>query len=188
MALTWLYPLAGLSIRAAPAGVGRSRAALLRRADRALEVARRHHCGCLLLRLQLSGIDTLLATHGEVFVEAALRVVAERLRRQIRAEDLVARTGNDEFALLAQGIDGPLHAAGEAIARRVTESLTRSYGMDGVRFELGMRIGIAGFPDDANNAAGLVLGASQALHTARRSERDGWRFAAPIAVAQLARV
>ena len=134
----------------------------------------------LVWRLQLGGVDTLLEAHGEKFVETALSVVAERLRRLVRAEDLVARTGAAEFAVLAQEVDGPMRVAGEAIARRIAGSLTRPYGVDGVRFELGLRLGIAGFPDDADDAAGLLLGASQALHAARRSDGDTWRFAAPI--------
>jgi len=48
--------------------------------------------------------------------------------------------------------------------------------VDGVQFRLGLRIGIAGFPDNATDAAGLLLAASQALHAARRLGRDGWRF------------
>lgn len=183
MAWAWLYPPGVASgaagLRKKPAAAMRSRAALLRRIGRAVEDARRRQCGCVLLRLQLSGIDAQLAMHGEAFVEAVLRVVAERVRRQLREDDLVARTGADEFALLAQGVDCPLRVAGDAIARRLIDSLGKPYGVDGVRFELGMRIGIAGFPDNADNASGLLLLASQALHAARRADENGWRFAAP---------
>lgn len=180
MAWSWLFPLSVFGARAAPGNVARSRAALLRRIGRALDAAQRHGSGCALLRLQLTGMDGLLRQHGDAFAENVSRVVAERLRRQVRADDLVARTGSDEFALLAQGVDGSRHTAGEAIAARVMESLTKAYGVDGIRFELGLRIGIAGYPDDAADASGLLLGASQALHAARRSEQDGWRFAAPL--------
>lgn len=183
MAWSWLFPLSAFGDRAAPGNAARSRAALLRRIARALESAQRRGCGCVLLRLRLTGLDSLSRQHGEAFAENVSHVAAERLRRQVRADDLVARTGNDEFALLAQGVDGPLRAAGEAIAARVLDSLTRAYGVDSVRFELGLRIGIAGFPDDAADASALLLGASQALHAARRSDGDGWRFAAPRPIA-----
>ncbi|HEX6612551.1 MAG TPA: diguanylate cyclase [Rhodanobacteraceae bacterium] len=176
MAWAWLSSLRTFGRRATPPGASRSRATLLRRVDRALHVARRRQCGCLLFRLQMTGLEALRQQHGETFAEDASRVIAERVRRQVRNEDLVARTGFDEFALLAQDIEVSLYSAGEIIAQRVTESLTRPYGMDSVQFTLGLRIGIAGFPDNATDAAGLMLAASQALHSARRLERDGWRF------------
>lgn len=175
MAWRWLSSL-GFGARARPSGVSRSRALLLRRIARGLNAARRQQCGCLLFRLQLTGTDVLLREHGEDFVENVSRVAAERVRRQVRNEDVVARTGHDEFTLLAQGVEGSLYSAGETIAERVTASLTKPYGMDGVQFRLGLRIGIAGFPDNATDATGLLLAASQALHTARRLDRDGWRF------------
>jgi diguanylate cyclase (GGDEF)-like protein len=171
--MAWLWGLAG---RAKPSGALRSREALLRRIGRGINAARRQRCGCLLFRLQLTGLDELLREHGEGFVGSVSRVAAERVRRQVRNEDVVVRTGNDEFALMAQGIEVSLFSAGEIIAQRITDSLTQPFGVDGVQFRLGLRIGIAGFPDNAMDATGLLLAASQALHTARRLERDGWRF------------
>lgn len=171
--MAWLWGFAG---RAKPSGALRSREALLRRIGRGINAARRQRCGCLLFRLQLTGLDELLREHGEDFAGNVSRVAAERVRRQVRNEDVVVRTGNDEFALMAQGIEVSLFSAGEIIAQRITDSLTQPFGVDGVQFRLGLRIGIAGFPDNAMDATGLLLAASQALHTARRLERDGWRF------------
>ncbi|GEM_PF-2488372 len=179
MPWAWLYPLSGARARGTHSGALRSRAALLRQVGRALDAARRDDCGCALLRLQVTGMEALQERHGAAFAENALRVVAERLRRQVRGDDLVARSGDHEFTLLAQGIDVSLQQAGSAIASRVSDSLTRPYGVDGVRFVLGLRIGIAGFPGDAEDAAGLLLAASQALHGARR-QNEAWRFAAPL--------
>lgn len=175
MAWSWWSPLT-FGSRAKPSEALRSRALLLRRIGRGLNAARRQQCGCLLFRLQLTGMDVLLREHDEEFVESVSRVAAERVRRQVRNEDVVARTGNDEFTLLAKGVEGSLFSAGEVIAQRITDSLTKPFGVDGTQFQLGLRIGIAGFPDNATDATGLLLAASQALHTARRLDRDGWRF------------
>ena len=176
---SWLYPMRAFGTRSVPSGTLGSRP-LLRRIGRALVMARRQRCGCLLFRLQLSGLDALQREHGEAFVESISRVIAERVHRQIRGDDLVTRIGGEEFALLAQGVEGSLYSAGETIAERITESLTKPYGVDSVQFTLGLRIGIAGFPDNATDAAGLLLAASQALHSARRLDRDGWRFSSTL--------
>lgn len=186
--MSWVWhPMRAFGARAASSGSLGSRAALLRRIGQALASARRQQCGCLLFRLQLSGLDALSHEHGEDFIENVSRVIEERVRRQVRGDDLMVRTGGDEFALLTQGVEGSLYAAGEAIAARLTESLTKPYGVDSVQFTLGLRIGIAGFPDNATDAPGLLLAASQALHTARRLDRDGWRFSSTLVPANRAR-
>ncbi|HET9835481.1 MAG TPA: GGDEF domain-containing protein [Rhodanobacteraceae bacterium] len=186
--MSWGWrPMRAFGSRAAPSGALGNRAALLRRIGQALVAARRQQCGCLVFRLQLSGLDSLLQEHGEDFVENVSRVIAERVQRQVRGEDLVTRTGGDEFTLLTQGVEGSPYSAGEAIAARLTESLTKPYGVDSVQFKLGLRIGIAGFPDNATDAPGLLLAASQALHTARRMDRDGWRFSSTLVPANRAR-
>src|SRR5690242_13275012 len=134
MAWAWLSRLGARGTRAKPPEASRSRAALLRRIGRALKMAHRRQCGCLLFRVQLTGLDALSREHGEDFVESVSRIAAERVRRQVRSEDLVSRTGHGEFALLAQDVEVSLYLAGEVIAERITESLTKPYGMDGVQF------------------------------------------------------
>jgi diguanylate cyclase (GGDEF)-like protein len=186
--MSWVWrPKRAFGSRAAPSGALGNRSDLLRRIGQALAAARRQQCGCLLFRLQLSGLDALLQERGEEFVEDVSRVIAERVSRQVRGDDLVTRTGSDEFTLLTQGVEGSLYSAGEAIAGRLTDSLSKPYGVDSVQFTLGLRIGIAGFPDNATDASGLLLAASQALHTARRLDRDGWRFSSTLVPANRAR-
>ncbi|HJU26598.1 MAG TPA: diguanylate cyclase [Rhodanobacteraceae bacterium] len=153
----------------------RKRAVLLRRVARTLESAHRRDERCLLLRLQVTGLDDL---EDRAFAATVSRVVTERMRRQVRVDDLLVRSTGHEFTVLAQGIDVFPHTAGTVIATRLAANLTRPYGIDGVRVDLGVRIGIASFPDDAQDAEGLLLAASQALRGAHRAG-EPWRFAAP---------
>ncbi len=152
------------------------RPVLRRQVARALESARQRDERCLLLRLQITGLEEM---DDDRFVRSVWRVVVERLRREVREDDLLARSAEHEFTLLAQGIDVFPRTAATAIAARLARNLGSPYGIEGRRVELDVRIGIASFPDDAVNADGLLLAASHALHGARRSS-EPWRFAAPM--------
>lgn len=77
---------------------------------------------------------------GHAAGDEVLRLVAERLRRCVRADDVVARTGGDEFVVLA-------HGASEADARDLVERIERALD-EPFRFgdhevELGISIGVA---------------------------------------------
>ncbi len=146
-----------------------------RRMARALVSAGRREERCLLLCVQISGLDEL---QDEPFARNVWRVVAERLHRDLRADDLLARSDEREFTVLAQGIDVFPRTAATAIATRLARNLGGAYGVEGRRVDLGVCIGIASFPDDATDAEGLLRAASHALQGARRAS-EPWRFAAP---------
>ena len=54
--------------------------------------------------------------------------VAQRIKSCMRADDLLARTGGDQFALIVEGADT---AVAEATARRVLEAVAAPYNLDG---------------------------------------------------------
>jgi diguanylate cyclase (GGDEF)-like protein len=63
--------------------------------------------------------------HGHAVGDRVLAQVARRIATSVRATDLVARVGGDEFAVLCAGVDDELLAEiAERIERRVTEPIT----------------------------------------------------------------
>ncbi|MBS0433096.1 MAG: diguanylate cyclase [Proteobacteria bacterium] len=172
--MRWLNALADAASDNAPAARARAHAALVRRITGTLESTRRRDERCLLLRLQLGGFEQI--DEASRF-EAVSRVVAERLQRRVRADELLARSAAHEFTVVTHSVDVFPPTAGESIARRLVECMVQPCGVEGARIQLRLRIGIASFPDDARDAEGLLLAASRALHGAHRSG-EPWRFAA----------
>lgn len=172
--MRWLNALPDGAARDAPALRSQAYAALLRRIAGALESIRRRDERCLLLRLQLDGFDRI---QDETLLTAVSRIVAERLQRRVRADELLARSAPHEFAVVTRGIDVFPPTAGASIAQRLVDSLAQPCGVEGERVQLGLRIGIASFPDDGRDAEALLLAASRALHGAHRAG-EPWRFAA----------
>jgi len=59
--------------------------------------------GGLMVFIEIDNFKVICDTHGMMAGEACLRLVARALEAEIRAMDVAARLGNDEFALLLPG-------------------------------------------------------------------------------------
>jgi diguanylate cyclase (GGDEF)-like protein len=113
-------------------------------------------------------------TLGYAVGDALLCLIAQRLRREVREDDLLARIGGDEFAaLLTSGV----HA--EALAARVLDSLTRPFLVEGHIVTIAASIGIARFPQPGSDADDLMRHAHLALDAAKTAGRRIWRVFVP---------
>jgi len=78
---------------------------------RSLAYVKRYGTGAALLYLDLDGFKPVNDRHGHAAGDAVLRAIAAALVRHVRASDVVARIGGDEFAVLLWNVSGPAAAA-----------------------------------------------------------------------------
>ncbi|MFO1110961.1 MAG: EAL domain-containing protein [Bradyrhizobium sp.] len=103
-----------------------------------------------------------------------LKQVAERLRGEIRGDNIVARLGGDEFAIvLASGVS-PNEASN--FADRLIGVLSARYDIDGVEAVVGASIGIALSPGDGITPEELMRNADMALYRAKSDGGGVHRF------------
>ena len=88
-----------------------------------------------------------------------------------------ARLGGDEFALLVQNYGGASEISD--IARRVKDALATPMYLEGLRFEVGVSIGIALAPDDGRDGAVLLQRADIAMYEAKAGRGGGIEFFHP---------
>ncbi|GAC1322037.1 MAG: hypothetical protein NVSMB25_16650 [Thermoleophilaceae bacterium] len=119
-----------------------------------------------LVLLDLDGFKQVNDTHGHPFGDGILQTLAERLRGTLRATDVLARVGGDEFAIILPGLSGERAIA---IVERSRESAGVSYG--GV--DLTWRAGVAAYPADATDADTLLECADAALYCAKSAPQAG---------------
>lgn len=110
--------------------------------------------------------------HGHAAGDEVLRQIAARIQRAVRVGDLVARTGGDEFVVLAPGVTLEQAAA---LAQRIRSAVAEPTELAGATVQVGVTIGVA-YADDGLTEAHLA-GADLALMSAKSSDRGGVRWA-----------
>lgn len=103
---------------------------------------------------------------GYAFGDRLLQAVAERLRLQVRSpDDMVARLGGNEFAILLQRADA---AAAHEIAQRINQSFVEPLAFEDQTVDLSAGIGFACWPGDAGDADTLLSRSEIAMYAAKR--------------------
>jgi diguanylate cyclase (GGDEF)-like protein len=92
---------------------------------REIERCRRKGHALSLVIVDLDEFKQVNERHGHLAGDEVLRRVGESLRETVRAYDVVARYGGDEFAVIAMDAD---EATATEVARRAVEAIERSLG------------------------------------------------------------
>ena len=106
---------------------------------------------------------------GHAAGDAVLIAIAQRLRGLLREGDLVSRLGGDEFAVLLK----PIHGEEDAllIADKIIDSMHSPIELpEGGQITTSLSIGIALYPEHANNPEALVHQADVAMYHAKRNQ------------------
>ena len=149
----------------------------------AIARSRRNDTYVALAYLDLDLFKPVNDTHGHAVGDAVLREVAATLRAHVREVDTVARLGGDEFAIIFDGIKviADVRNPIDRILRALAEPLT----VNGALVRIGVSVGIAFYPLDAESAEGLAKAADEALYNAKQSGRGCWKLSHPEYEAEL---
>lgn len=138
------------------------------RLDQALRAAKRSDQPITLAILDLDRFKEINDTLGHQVGDALLVDVAKRLIGCVRDGDTVARLGGDEFAILLPHLN---HGCSTSdIANRVVASIHEPFSIAGcIALEVGVSIGLAVFPEDADSEGKLMQCADVAMYDAKRN-------------------
>jgi diguanylate cyclase (GGDEF)-like protein len=142
-----------------------NRRGLAVRLDERLAEARRHGEAGVLIYLDLNGLKRINDTHGHAAGDAAIRLVAETLRKCLRTSDCIGRLGGDEFAVLLPRCSAE---AGLAKAARMAQAVGRLVlEWEGARVPLSASIGLAPFTGE-ETAETLMADADAAMYRVKK--------------------
>jgi len=111
-------------------------------------------------------------TFGHLFGDRVLTWTAERIRSTLRASDVPARYGGDEFAVILPDTD-PEAAA--QVAERMSEAFAEGAFESEARgaVPVAASIGVATYPRDGRTARALIAAADGALYRVKRAGGGG---------------
>ncbi len=114
--------------------------------------------------------DTLGHAAGDIL----LIEIAERLRECMRASDVIARIGGDEFVIMLREVSDQSQVA--TVARKILAAVVKPLTIHGHECRITASIGISMFPTDALDEEALIKNADAAMYVAKEEGRNGFRF------------
>ena len=125
------------------------------------------------LYVDLDGFQAIHDRHGHATGDALLRIIAERLRRSMRAEDRVCRLRGEEFAcLLSQALSRDKL---QQLACKVFDTVAAPLHLGAIELTVQPSIGIAMGAGDGATTATLLQRADAAMFSAKRHQM-GYAF------------
>jgi diguanylate cyclase (GGDEF)-like protein/PAS domain S-box-containing protein len=154
-----------------------NRRLFLDRLQRAINKSHRGHQKLALMFLDLDHFKDINDTLGHDMGDRLLQETTQRLNSCIRETDTLARPGGDEFTLIM----GELHELNsiERVAQAMLQAMTKPFQLKDERCYVSVSIGIALYPEDANNMEGLLKKADQAMYAAKNLGRSRFCYFTP---------
>jgi diguanylate cyclase (GGDEF)-like protein/PAS domain S-box-containing protein len=146
----------------------------MKRLGEALEDAKSFGFQMALMFIDLDMFKEVNDTLGHACGDELLKIVAKRLMRCVRESDTVARLGGDEFTVILPHIKHPQHA--QVVAEKLLHQLTSHFHLSGQDIHISGSIGIALYPDDADEIQALLKHADSAMYQAKNAGRNTFRF------------
>jgi diguanylate cyclase (GGDEF)-like protein len=151
-----------------------NRAAFDERLDQALALAKRHGTTLGVMYIDLDGFKAVNDSRGHDAGDAVLQEVGKRMRGCLRDYDIVARLGGDEFGVVVTNL---AVQALDLTAKRIASAIVKPVALPGGAAVVSASIGVAEFPDTADEAVLLVKLADEAMYCMKRAGKSGIQWA-----------
>ncbi|MFC8038836.1 putative bifunctional diguanylate cyclase/phosphodiesterase [Paenarthrobacter sp. NPDC057355] len=158
-------PLTGLSNRSAFS------AALSEAQNKGVEGKKR----AAILLLDMDGFKAINDSLGHTIGDKVLEIIARRISGAVRDQDMVARMGGDEFAVLIPGV-APSEAA--VIGNRILAEVVEPMEIDGQHLRCGASLGLR-MADPGQNAEELMMEADIAMYESKADGRGKLKLFEP---------
>jgi diguanylate cyclase (GGDEF)-like protein/PAS domain S-box-containing protein len=123
-----------------------------------------------LLLVDLDRFKVINDTRGHQAGDILLRQVAERLISSLRPNDVAARIGGDEFAIILKNVADVNYVNDECL--RLLGSIGKVYSIGGSQQLIGASIGVAMVPENGASADELLRLADLAMYEAKARGRN----------------
>jgi diguanylate cyclase (GGDEF)-like protein len=151
-----------------------NRFTLNQRLDHLLSLSRRGQASVAIMFIDLDHFKKINDSLGHQIGDQLLMEAAMRLKKLLGEDDIVARTGGDEFVVVLarhESVD-----AVSTLAERIITALTETYRFAEHILHSGASVGISLFPSDGMDADTLMRNADAAMYAAKDKGRGNYQF------------
>ena len=146
----------------------------LQRLEESIERAKRTDRKVALMQFDLDKFKQVNDTLGHAVGDELLVETARRIKDNLRQIDLAARTGGDEFVAIIDQITDQSEAI--VSAERILAELYQELEIDGMQVDFSASIGIAIFPDHAQDSTTLMQHSDLACYRAKEQGRNNYQI------------
>jgi len=151
-----------------------NRVLFLDRLQRSIARARRYRHKLAILYLDLDHFKQINDTWGHAAGDEVLRVSASRMVQVLRMSDTVSRRGGDEFVLILEQNDAPESL--DSICQKLLDEISTEIRFGTAALRIDASIGVAIYPDDADDPDELLAAADVALYEAKTAGKGCFRY------------
>ncbi len=123
---------------------------------------------------------------GHSIGDKVLMIAAKRFVRMLNGDDLVARIGGDEFAVILKDL-GTVGKA-QKVARRIRDSISQPFSLSGNRISISVNVGIAPCDAEYESPEEILRDADIAMHYAKEKDSGTAIFTKELRIRFLERV
>ena len=142
-----------------------------------LKKSRRTGRSLAVMFLDLDRFKEVNDTLGHEKGDLLLQEVAARLTLCARETDVVARLGGDEFTIIVLDLEDAANVS--RVAETILEKISAPYRLDQDTAYVSASIGITFYPEDAEDAQGLLKNADQAMYESKNLGRNRFNYFKP---------
>ena len=114
-------------------------------------------------------------SYGHTIGDEALKIIARRVSERVRASDIIARFGGDEFmVLLKEKCDV---SGAKQVASEIINSISKPFFIGDHEIKVGASIGIAMYPEHGLTVEDLLRSSDVAMYEAKKSGKNRYQLA-----------
>ncbi|MGZ3254109.1 MAG: putative bifunctional diguanylate cyclase/phosphodiesterase, partial [Burkholderiaceae bacterium] len=151
-----------------------NRFTLSQRLDHLLALSRRGQASVAIMFIDLDHFKKINDSMGHQIGDQLLMEAADRLKKLLSEDDIIARPGGDEFVVVLARHDSIDVVS--SLAERIISALAETYRFEEHILHSGASIGISLFPSDGADADTLLRNADAAMYVAKGRGRGNYQF------------
>ena len=142
--------------------------------NHAIQTAQRYQREFAVLFIDLDRFKAVNDIMGHEAGDQMLQEIATRLKQALRAVDVAARFGGDEFVIFIEEVSDPSHVA--IVAQKILTNIIKPITIMGREYRITASIGICMFPKDAEDEQSLMKNADIAMYLAKEEGKNNYQF------------